>query len=220
MKKITVLLLTLVLGLNLSVFAGGDKDGFVGTIKYKVSAEGRELTAQELMGMPTEIIESFYGDLSRKEIVTPMSSTIIITDKAKKEMILLLDIQGQKMYVKKTMKDEKEEADTTDAKSQPKLLSGTKTVAGYTCKKAKYSQEGLSVTVYYSEDIKVESDDFEGLSGYPLYYEMDVPNDDELSLVYKATEVIKKKPKKKLFKIPSDYEEMPEEMQKQFGLNK
>ena len=224
MKKATFFLAIVLLILSSNSFAGGKKNkGFNGTIKYKITVEGRELTPQEQAGMPTNVVEYYLGDLHRKDIVTPMYSMVTIVNEATKETTILIDYMGKKLYITKSGEEikalkEKAKKDSTDTKPDVKLLDGTKTIAGYSCKKAKVSSGDNTIEVYYTNDLSIKSDDFEDLPGFPMQYTIDIPQDDELSMVYTASEVIKKKPSKKLFQIPRDYEKMTPEMAKQFGM--
>jgi len=222
MKTTTLFLSLLFLVLTGTSYAGGKKtDGFNGTIKYKITAEGREVTPQEQAGMPTDIVEYYLGNLHRKDIITPMYSMITIVNVSTKETTILMDYMGKKLYITKTgeeIKELKAKKDSADKKPDVKLLDGTKTIAGYNCKKAKMTDGDNSVEVYYTNDLPIENEDFDGLPGFPMQYTMDIPQDDELSLVYTASEVIKKKPSKKLFQIPREYEKMTPEMAKQFGM--
>lgn len=220
MKQITILL-TAVLMLSASMsFAGGKKgdDKFTGTIKFKISTEGREITSQEQTQMPTESIYYFSGDLERMDNVTPMGSVSMITNTLTKEFTMLFDQMGQKMFITIPSEDMKKaealkEKDTTEVKPEYKMLEGTKTIAGYSCKKGSVTVEETTIEFYYTEDIKAEQKEFEDAPGYIMYYEVNIPN-DELVLVYQATEVITKKPKKKVFAVTSEYDEMSEAYKK------
>ncbi len=220
MKNIKLLAATLLLvSLSFSAFA----DGFTGSIKYKISAEGRELTPQEQSQMATELNMHYRDNMMMQENVSPMASYYTIVNNTTLETTILFDMMGQKLYttIDGAVMKAKKDSLKGDKKPEIKLLDGTKTIAGYACKKAEVtSGEGdkkVTITVYYTEDIKAENEQFEELPGYPLEYTIPIPG-DELELVYRASEVSTKKPKKKLFKIPSDFEEMPEQMRKQMGL--
>ena len=66
MKQFTIILLLLSSALS---YAGGDKDGdsFSGTIKFKISAEGREVTPNEQAQMPSEQVYYFLGKMVRQD---------------------------------------------------------------------------------------------------------------------------------------------------------
>jgi len=226
MKQFSIILSAALILISSYTFAGGDKDGdsFTGTIKFKISAEGREITPTEQSQMPSEITEYHLGNMVRKDIVSPMYTISTITNNETKDVIMLFDLpmMGKKVYMKKSGKEiedaKKEAKDSLDTESKVEILEGTKTIAGYTCSKAKLVNGDNSVTIYYTKDINAKSEEFEEIDGYPLYYVTSVPQDEELELVYSATEVITKKPKKKMFSIPSDFTEMTAEEKKMFGM--
>lgn len=215
MKQITIILSAALMLISSLSFAGGGKDGdsFTGTIKFKITAEGREITPTEQSQMPSESITYYRDNLMRNDNVMPMVSVFTIMNTETKEMILLLDQMGQKMHLTISSEDmkkaEEKMKDSTETKPEYKLLEGTKTIAGYTCKKAEIVDGEDKMVIYYTEDIVVEQKEFKDAPGFVMSYTIDIP-DDELYLTYQVTEVSTKKPKKSLFVIPNDYDEMPD----------
>lgn len=222
MKQISIFLTVSLILFSSVIYAGGkkDKDGFTGSVKFKISAEGREITPNEQANLPTESINHYLGDLVMSENITPMGSMNTIVNLETKQLILLIDQMGQKFHYtissEEMMKVEaKAKAkDSTETKPVYNLLDGTKTIAGYACKKAEMVDGENKMTIYYTEEIKAEQKEFDDAPGYILYFEQNIPEDD-LYLVFQATEVITKKPKKSLFNIPNDYEPVPEAFESQ-----
>lgn len=215
MKQISILLSATLLLISSFSFAGGKKGGdkFNGIVKYKISTEGREITPTEQAQMPSESVFYYFENLVRNDNVTPMGSMITITNTDTKEFTLLLDQMGQKYHFSVSAEDMKkvEEKAKDSIKTKPtfNLLEGSKTIAGYTCKKGEMLSKDTKIEFYYTEDIKAEQKEFKGAPGFVLSYSVNMP-DDDLVLVYQATEIILKKAKKKDFAIPSDYEAMPD----------
>lgn len=221
MKQISRILLVIFIVNSFFSFAGGKKDNgkFTGTIKFKISAEGREITPTEQAQMPSETIFYYRDNMMRNDNVMPMASVFTITNMDSKETILLLDQMGQKMHMTISSEDmkkieEKRKNDTTNVKTVYNLLEGTKTIAGYNCKKAEAVKGDKKTIIYYTADIKAEQKEFKEAPGFVMNYTVEVP-DDDLYFVYQVTEVSSKKPKKTLFSIPNDFEEMPEAYTKQ-----
>ncbi len=215
MKKFTIILVAALMTVSSFSFAGGKKDGdkFAGTIKFKITTEGREVTPTEQAQLPSESVWYYRDNMMRNDNVMPMVSVFTIVNLDSKETILLLDQMGQKYKMNISGDDikklEEKNKDTTEAKPEYKLLDGTKTIAGYTCKKAEIISGDQKVEIYYTNDIKAEQKDFKDAPGYVMSYSVDIPN-DELSLIYQVSEVLTKKPKKSLFVASSDFEEMPD----------
>ncbi len=221
MKQFSSILLAIfILSSSLS-FAGEKKDSenFTGTIKFKISAEGREITPTEQAQMPTETIFYYRDNMMRNDNVMPMASVFTITNLDTKETILLLDQMGNKMHMTISTEDmkkleDKKNSDSTKTKTAYNLLDGTKTISGYVCKKAEAVNGDTKTIIYYTEDIKAEQKEFKDAPGFVMNYTVNIP-DDDLYLTYQVTEVLTKKPKKPLFSIPNDYSEMPEAYTKQ-----
>ncbi len=222
MKKITFLFVAVLLTLSQIAVAGGKKDGFNGTVKYKITVEGRELTPTEQSQYPTNLDLYYLGNMVRQDNISPMASYGSIVNMDTYDTKFLFDMMGQKLYTDidgsklKAIKDSLQE----NTKNNVTILEGTKTIAGYTCKKAEIAygegEQQIKITVYYTEEIKAKHPEFEELSGFPLYYAKPL-GEDGVEMVFQATEVSTKKPKKKIFKASSDYEEMTPEMKKQMG---
>ena len=220
MKHTTILFVAALMLISSLSFAGGEKDGesFSGTIKYKITAEGREVTSQEQVNLPTESTLYYRDNMLRMDQVMPMMSMSSIINMDTEETVLLFDQMGQKMHMSitaeegKKAKEKMEINDTT--KSEYIFLEGTKTIAGYTCKKAKIVDGENEVTVYYTEDIQVEQKEFKNAPGLIMSYVTEIPGDD-LYLEIQVVEILTKKPKKSLFTIPNDYDEMPDAIKDQ-----
>ena len=212
MKQFTSILSVVLILISSLSFAGGKDNGkFQGTIKFKVTTEGREVTPTEQSQMPSESVYYFRDNMMRNDNVMPMVSVFTIINLDTKETTLMMDQMGTKMQMTISGEDMKkvEDSKKDSSKTEYKLLDGTKTIAGYTCKKAQMVNGDHTMDIYYTEDIKAEQKDFKDAPGYVMYYEVKIP-DDELVLIYQVSEVSTKKPKKSLFVASKDFEEMPD----------
>jgi len=213
MKQFTSILSAVLILISTFSYAGGKKDGdnFTGTIKFKISTEGREVTPTEQSQMPSESIYYYRDNMMRNDNIMPMVSIFTIVNLETKETTLMMDQMGTKMQMTISAEDMKKVSENKNdsIKTEYKLLDGTKTISGYTCKKAEMINGENKMEVYYTEDIKAEQKEFKDAPGYVMYYSVEIP-DDELVLVYQVTEVLTKKPKKNLFVVPNDFEEMPD----------
>ena len=220
MKRKTIFFAVALMLISSFSFAGGDKDGdsFSGTIKYKITAEGREVSSQEQVSLPTESTLYYKDNMLRMDQVMPMMTMSSIINMDTEETILLFDQMGQKMHMTISSEEAKKAKEKMDANdtiaSEYILLEGTKTIAGYTCKKAKLVHGEEEIIVYYTEDIKVEQKEFKNAPGLIMSYTTEIP-DDELYLEIQVTEVSTKKLKKNVFTIPNEYEEMPDAIKDQ-----
>ncbi len=218
MKKITVFSLVILMILSINSFANGPKkkkkvSGFQGSITYKISYEGRELSTQEETQMPNKKITYYVGAEEVEKTITPMGSFFTVINHETNDFTIVIDQMGQTMYgqwTKKEKSDSAKAADKPDIKMEK--LEGSKTIAGYKCKKAKVTVKNKKgdeqkMTVYYTEDIKepYPDEDFD-IGGIVLQTEIllgDEDDDEALTQITTAIEVKKGKVKKKEYAIPA-----------------
>ena len=192
---------------------------FKGKITYSIKYEGRELTPNEKMQMPTEV-EFLFGDGKVKQTTkTPMGDVVLIQDLEGKKIVMLLDLMGNKIAVTEPDTAKKE----LDKDIKYEKIDESKTIAGHKCKKMKISKGDTTIEVFYAEDLYVPKGTMlfgfdERLENVPMEYTMPT-QDEELTMTYKAKEVEPmKKVKKKEFRIPADYQQVTkEELKKMFG---
>jgi GLPGLI family protein len=195
---------------------------FEGKITMKVEA----LELPEEMQSMSEMFKSTVtiyskGLKSRTESKTPMGSAIIITDNAKKESIMCMDMRGKKIALvsKYDEQDKKDaEAKVSFDKSTFELTTETKTIAGYKCTKAIWhidAEDKDAVTeIWFTKDIPNTSKDYNDLPGMPMEYSFKMQG---VVMHYIVTEVIKQSVADSNFVIPVGYElKTEEEMKKMF----
>ncbi len=147
-------------------------------------------------------------------------TTVVISDNKAKVATTLMDVMGNKIATKSTEADiEKQNAEQGDFKVQ--VTDETKTIAGYTCKKAVVTDsDGETSDIYFCEDIKLEGGNwsqkqFKDINGFPLMYSF---KQRGINMQMTATKISAEKVDDSKFTIPSDYKEMTqEEMRKMFG---
>lgn len=189
------------------------QDFFEGTIKYKITYEGRELTATEKAQMPTEQTVYYKGGQARTDMVTAMGTVTTLSNSETKETVLLLDMMGNKMAVK-TTKEETEKAMTELPEPVINKLEETKEIAGYKCTKTEITVENNTITSYTTNDLNVKDanwQSYKGLTGVMLEYSVNNAQDEELIMTFTATEIAKSKIKPKLFEVPADFQIMTQD---------
>jgi GLPGLI family protein len=212
MKKISIIILIFSVLFSINSFSGNTKGnkptGFQGSITYKISYTGRELTTQEETQMPNKMIKYYANFDEVDKIVMPMGYYFTITNRETKEFTIVYDMMGQKFYSQWVK-------DSTDNKDKPEIivskLDETKTIAGYKCKKAvitvKSKEKDQITTVFYTEDFKPSFPDEDyNIDGIILETEVllgDADDDEALTMVSTATEVVKGKVKKSEYEIPA-----------------
>ena len=218
MRKITVFSLVLLMIVSINSFADGAKgkkkvSGFQGSITYKISYEGRELTTQEETQMPNKKITYYVGAEEVEKQVAPMGSYFTVINHETNDFTIVIDQMGQTMYgqwTKDAKSDSAKAADKPDIKIEK--LDGSKTIAGYKCKKANVTVKNKKgdeqkMLVYYTEELKAPypDEDFD-IGGIVLQTEIllgDEDDDEALTQITTAIEIKKGKVKKKEYAIPA-----------------
>jgi GLPGLI family protein len=215
MKRILLSLYLLVFTIGL--FA---QKQFEGKVVYGITYENLPAGMEAMASMlPSEIKIYIKDNMSRTEQSMGMAGNqIVISDNKTETGTMLMDMMGQKYFVKM------DNNSTKNAKSaaEPKYnyLTETKEIAGYKCKKAEVTMEGIdeSFSVFYTEDIPYGSNkQFKGLKGFPLEYEIAA---NGLNMHVSAKQIANEKVPDAFFKIPDGYQEMSQEdLMKMMGGN-
>lgn len=195
---------------------------FEGVVVFEISFPNLQLDERAKALMPKEMKLYIKGNQQRLEMQQTTSvKSVTITDSKTQNSTMLMDIMDKKMAVKVTKEDVEKEL----AKSKtPQIvyLEGTKTIAGYNCKKAEIVYEGGGKsTVYYTEDIHMDNAsvnftyNMPQLNGFPLEFEMDQKG---TKMKMTAVKVSKELVPITLFMVPEGYKEVSrDELQKSFG---
>lgn len=188
---------------------------FEGLIIFTISYENLppEMQGQEAM-LPSEYKVHVKNKKSRVESGSAMGTTVIISDMGAKTSTVLMDMMGQKMKVSLNA-DDLDEANSENT-TQIEYVDGSKTIAGYKCKKANIKTEGDDpddvAVFYYTEEIApINLQGLEGmnLKGMPLEYSV---SSQGITMVMTASTIEKKSVADSMFEIPEGYTEMPENM--------
>lgn len=215
MKNFSLLLLTLLLTGNLLA------QGFEGVITYSITYD--QLPA-EMQGMEQMLPKSqkilVKGDKTRFEQTTQVSSTIVLSDIGTGTSTILIEAAGQKFKLSMS----KEDVDKTiKQQGTPEInyVDGTKEVAGYLCKKAEVTMDGLDekAIFYYTEEIPpISMRGMENLQlkGMALEYKMST---NGMKMVMMVTDMQKQDISDEMFTVPDGYTEMTDQMKQMMGLN-
>jgi GLPGLI family protein len=201
----------LFIALSFTLFSFSKKALFNGVIEYKVEIDSDELDAASkamLGNLSSKMFISGYK--TRIEMDMGMVVNTTITDSKNKEGVILIDVMGQK-YAMEMSKEDIEKADKESGTPAIEYTNDSKQIAGYNCKKALVTMNGLDevLEVYYTEDLSVpENQQFKGLKGFPLEYQI---NQAGMKMKFTATTVTEKKVEDNLFTIPSGYEKVSKE---------
>lgn len=184
---------------------------FEGVVSYDIEISMQNATPEMAARMPKKSVLYIKAHHVRQETKGGMMEQTMLIDDQKREVVMLMDMMGQKMAIKSTM-DELEKNNTRDVAKYYdfKYTEETKTIAGFTCKKVlmipktpkSSNQEDFVMEVWYATDISNRLNELKQMPGLPLQYSMDA---GVFRMNYTATSVERKKVADSLFEIPKDY---------------
>lgn len=185
---------------------------FEGIITFSISYESLPPEMADAVSMLPQN-QTFYIKNSKSKFVqkSSMSNTIVISDSEAKTSTILMDAMGQKYKMTIDTDDLTNIENESTEDISIEYVEGTKTIAGYVCKKAVVKMEEFDeqAVFYYTEEIApLMLNGMEGLhlKGLPLEYIISM---DGMKMVMKATKVEKTTIPDTIFDIPEGYIEMP-----------
>ena len=196
---------------------------FEGVITYKITYPDSKFSESQLAMFPKVLTVSIKGSKSRTDLSMSGMNTVEITDYIEKTSVSLLNMMGQKYAIKQTTA-EIESKNASEGKATVVFSDETKTIAGYTCKKATVTMnnDGAVTTfeAWYTSELGSKLANFNN----PLYKDIDGAllefnmKNQEVSMKFSATSVEKKSLAAKDFEIPSDYTlTTQDELKSKFG---
>lgn len=182
---------------------------FTGVIKGSVKALKVPAEMQGMESMLTQDISiSVKGAKSKTELKNFMGSSAFVFDTLSREYIVLQDMMGQKIAMKKILpQGENAQGGLMNFEgTNVNITKETKTISGYTCKKAEVSQtvEGqppLKMDVWFTEQIST-MDASSPIPGMLMEYNIEV---EGMQLQYTTTSVSKGNVTDAEFLIPDGY---------------
>ena len=179
---------------------------FAGTVKLAVRYEGNTNPNEHI---PSEQVYTIFGN--KQKVVIPARYITQIIDGDAVKLTVLLDYPGYKSGFS-IIKEETENHEYTYTKKE----GDTMTICGYLCTRYdvtvydKEEDEEKSAIVYTTTEIgennNINAFEFPGLTGYPLYREVE---NQGVKTIVKAIEIKQTKIKSVDFLIPEGYKMFP-----------
>jgi len=207
-------------------FAQKDKKAFQGTITYDITYTGDNINPALKAQLPSLGTVTIKDCKSKTEQAVGGMTQSSISDGTSKSEIILIDLMGTKYALKLSAQEIADEMAKAPV-STVNITTGTKVIAGYTCKQAiltSKDEDGniTTDTIYFSEeigckDINFSDPNFKDIPGTVLEYSQFSPQIGA-TVTYKVKEIKKSKISDNVFLIPSDFKEVTkEELKKAFG---
>jgi hypothetical protein len=197
---------------------------FEGVITFKITYPDNKFSESQMAMFPKVFTITVKGTKARTDMQMSMGNQSVIIDYEAKNRISMMNMMGQKYAIQETAEDiEKELAN--QPKPTVQYSDETKTIAGYTCKKAivTVDEDGQKTNyeVWYTteiESINTNFDDpvYRDIKGVLMEFSMSTPQD--FSMKFTATSVEKKSVSAKEFEIPAEFVPITkEELKTKFG---
>jgi hypothetical protein len=200
-----------------STAVGICQNPFEGLITYDVTYNELSPELENYKNsLPQQASVYCKGSKIRMEQVTAFGKQVIITDQENEQMVMLIEMLGQKIALQIPREDYLMQIE--NMKDQRiDYVQETKTFAGFDCEKAIVTDatNGKKMVVYFTTAFDNPGNKFIALKGFPLFYQ-DSTN-KSVSMEMEAVEVKEQFIEDQLFEIPADYQLMTrEEMQQSF----
>ena len=204
---------TLLFLCSILMFSFSGPSGFEGKITYAISIDDAKLPPEAKAMMEGNDFTMFIkGMKTRTEMSMGFQSTVSISDAEKKTHVTLMEFMGNKYMIK----DPAEPADKKMPDVKVNYPGETKTIAGYSCKKADLTFKDelgkeQTISLYLTEEIpnsmsyEKRNYQFRDLKGMPLEFEVRAENGMKMRMT--AKKVSKESVADSNFDIPAGYKE-------------
>lgn len=179
-----------------------------GKVTYKITS----LSDKNIASKPMEFILFFKKDMSRVEMESEGSKSIMISDNLANTGYMLMDNSGNKIAMKMN-RDAMMKKNGIAEEPKVQITRESKVIAGYTCYKAiitsNYKGETKVYDVWFTNDIKGNysyDTKIKGLNG--LMMEFESVNEGKTYKMVATKVELDDNLSDELFKVPSDYQIM------------
>lgn len=191
-----------------------------GKVIFDISYPDSPLNQESLASMPTESIMLFKDEMVKVEVSMMIGKTTVISDNKSGSGTMLMDMAGKKFAIaldKAEMEKQRKEM----GKPVVSHTKESKTIAGYTCKKAMVTfstKEGEKTTdIWYTDDLKAKNSyasQIEGIEGFMLEF---YTYQGGMGMKMTAKSVEPMEIAESEFIVPAGYEKMTLDDLKNFG---
>lgn len=207
MKTITTTIFGLIISL-ISISLAYAQSDFEGSITYDVTIENLPEDQPQLQNfLPTEM-KVFVKDNKtcvEQKMGGSGGKNIVVSDYENMNGFIAMNMMGQNMLILIDENSFKENVDK-NKKIDFEELNETKDILGYTCHKAKLTNQGVEIIVFYTKKLPNRmGQELMSLPGMPLQYEISMEN---MSMKFLAKNVNKGSVDNSVFDKPDGYQEM------------
>ncbi|MFN5544529.1 MAG: DUF4412 domain-containing protein [Bacteroidota bacterium] len=213
-------LITLCLLLCTALFGNAQQSLKEGTVEYKLIYNNLPEEMKQIQStLPSKVTLYFKNNQFKTEMLMAQGEMSMLFDEGKKEMIMLMDMMGQKMKFKITEEQFKEKQiatfETQGIKNvEVKATQEIKTIAGYACTKhiVSYEIDGKKETSFCyvtdklpSSSMLADNPIYAGIKGFMMEYNT---SQQGMTITMVAEKVKAESISEKVFTIPDGYKEI------------
>lgn len=187
----------------------GFSQSFEGVVKVTMQAleVPADMKGYESM-LKQDLTISYKPGKSKVVLKGMMGTTTVYTDSLKKEIVMLMDMMGQKIATKTALTDDSKSPASADLKgAKITKTSETKKIAGYNCKKAiaemtdPETKKKVTIDIWYTEDLGTINTGTD-ISGILMEFVMETQG---MKMQYLVNSLEKKEVPESEFIIPDGY---------------
>jgi hypothetical protein len=191
-----------------------------GTVEYKLTYTNLTEQMKEIQStLPSKVTIYFKNNQFKTEMLMAQGEMNVLFDEGKKEMIMLMDMMGQKMKIKITEDQFKEKQKAAfEAQGiknvEVKATKEIKTIAGYACTKqiVSYEMDGKKESTFCYVTDKLPSSSmlsdnpiYAGIKGFMMEYST---SQQGMTIIMVAEKVNPESISEKVFTTPEGYKEI------------
>jgi len=151
------------------------------------------------------IVTHVKGTRTRVEQVTAAGNSVIITNSEKREVVMLMEMMGQKIAMVMPMEGNARTPGTAFEYNgeEIRLTNEKKKIVGHNCQKGFLTIEGVNMEVWFATGLRHSELVDDRLPGMAMEYTV---SDNGLKMRFQVTKVEEDEVSEKMFVIPSEYQ--------------
>jgi len=203
MTKKKILLIALFF-LSFSIIA---QKKFVGTITYKITYGKNTIDSSNLKLLPTELKVFVSKKYIKRESISKLGTTTIITDLKSGKSQILIDLTNEKKYIRDYTPDKKND-NRHYHKYQIVEKDSSKMILGEKCKYVKLESEKDTLYGFYSENFDYPKINISTPFTQVNYILLEYIEKSNFPITYRAVEIKREKLENEIFEVPEGFKRL------------
>ena len=180
---------------------------FKGTITYKISYGKSSIGESNMKLLPTELKVYFSKKYIKRESISKLGKTTIITDLKEGKSQILIDLSTEKKYIRDYTPDKKN-ANRDYHNYKVNYIDSTKQISGYDCKFVKMTSEKDTLYGFYPKKLKFSEINISTPYAAIDFILLEYIEKSNFPITYQAVEIKKEKLPKETFEVPEGFKRL------------